>query len=173
MRIVENPPVQDIEDFCMICETMGYDNNNSLKSMKYEWCLNEGGMWWGVYDKDYIVSVAGCHPFKDGWRMVFRGVQIQSASNGLSKTHMTSIPWSIIMPASLAWANCNESNPAYITTNISHDASGKMNRIHRVLRNLAKQDIVKWVSDEELFYVMQSVWKLDLDNFRKSLIVNE
>lgn len=171
MKISINPPVSDIQDFCKDCEKFGYNNNSSLQSMKHDWCLDNGGAWWGVYKESKIVSMAGCHPFWDGYRLLFRGAQTTHASNGLSKTHMTSIPWSVIMPEQIAWCSgvATEETPAYITTNISHDESGKMNRTHRVLQLLQKQGIVDYVTDEEIYHVQQSVWRLRVGRYYETL----
>ena len=171
MITVFNPPVKDIELFCQDCEVLGYNNNSSLKAMKYEWCLNEGGGWWGTYNQGKIVSIAGCHPFWDGYRFLFRGAQTMSAQTGLSKTHMTSIPWRIIMPEQISWTSgvITEENPAYITTNIEHDESGKMNRTHRVLKLLSKQSVVEYVADDNIFHVQQSVWRLNIGKYFETL----
>lgn len=170
MKILKNPPAQDVLKFCEECDVLGYKNNNSLKAMKFEWCTDTGGAWWGAYDGDAIVSMAGIHPFEDGYRTMFRGAQTTSAIAGLSKTHMTSIPWRYIMPEQIAWAQSNNPDaPLYITTNISNDASGKMNRTHRLFKLLEKQGIVDYVRDDEIFYTMQSVWKLNIGPYYKTL----
>jgi len=172
MRTVINPPTNDVITFCEECNQRGFMNNASLKSMKYSWCFSQGGMWWAVYDNDRIISIAGAHPFKDGFRFLFRGAQLESASQSLSKKHLTSYPWAIIMPEQIAWASgvLTEETPAYITTNVSHDASGKMNRTHRVLQLLEKQKIVMYIKDEEIYNTLQSVWKLNVGAYYETLV---
>ena len=170
MLTVFNPPVSDIEILCTKCAELGYENNRDLQAMKYEWCLDNGGAWWAVYEEDYIVSVAGAHPFQGGYRFLFRGAQIKG-NPGLSKTHRTSIPWATIMPEQISWASgvSTSETPAWITTNVSHDASGKMNRIHRVLKLLEKQGIVEY-SDTCLVYgVEQTIWRLNIGAYYETL----
>lgn len=172
MRVVLDPPFADVERFTYRCEAYGYYNNNTLKGMKYKWCLDRGGAWWAVYNnEDAIISMAGAHPFWDGVRLLFRGVQTEPAQLGLSKTHMTSIPWKIIMPEQIGyWSGViTNETPAYITTNVENDASGKMNRTHRVLKLLSKQGIVDYMIDEELFGVQQSVWRLNVQKYFETL----
>ena len=70
-----------------------------------------------------IVSMAGCHEFHDGHRMLFRGVQTMPAQTGLSKQHMTSIPWKYIPPDQLKWAGSSETQPAYICLLYTSDAA--------------------------------------------------
>jgi len=167
-----NPPISDIENFCTECSQLGYENNGSLKAMKYEWCLKNGGAWWAVYKNNKIISMAGAHPFEDGFRFLFRGAQIEHTRGGLSKKHMTSSPWEYILPEQIAWASgvATEETPAYITTNIEHDASGKMNRIHRVLQLLERQGIVSYMCDKEIYYTLQSVWKLNVGAYYETLV---
>ena len=166
MLTVFNPPVSDIEIFCTKCAELGYENNRDLQAMKYEWCLDNGGAWWAVYEEDYIVSVAGAHPFQGGYRFLFRGAQIKG-NPGLSKTHRTSIPWATIMPEQISWASgvSTSETPAWITTNVSHDASGKMNRIHKSFTVMAKGGMFEYIGDEEVFYTQQSIWKLNNDKY--------
>ena len=57
--------------------------------------------------------------------------------------------------------------PIYITTNIKHDASGKMNKTHRLFKNLDKLGMVKHYKDMELYNTEQSVWKLDIDKYKE------
>lgn len=166
-----NPPISDIRIFCESCSHLGYNNNSSLKAMKYDWCLDNGGAWWGYYRQNKLVSIAGSHPFKDGFRFLFRGAQLVTASSYLSKKHLTSIPWAIIMPEQISWASgvLTEETPAYITTNISHDESGKMNRTHQVLQLLKKQHIVEYIKDEEIYGVIQSIWRLNIGEYYGTL----
>lgn len=167
MNVVQSPLISDIEFFGYICADLGYMNNVDLEAMKYDWCRKVGGEWWGAYHNNEIVSVAGCHPFHDGWRVLFRGAQIMPAQNGLSKTHMTSIPWRHILPKQLEYI---KGAPAYITTNVEHDASGLMNRTHRVMKMLSKQNIVEWFAEEEMYGALQTVWKLNVKEYTKTLV---
>jgi hypothetical protein len=145
-------------------------NNADLDAMKYDWVKKHNGEWWAVYHNDIIVSMAGCHEFHDGHRMLFRGVQTMPAQTGLSKQHMTSIPWKYILPDQLKWAGSSETKPAYITTNVENDASGKMNRTDRLFHLLAKQGIVKFFTEEEIYGQRQSVWKLNIGKYYETLV---
>ena len=103
MLVRVDPPVQDILDFTVRCGELGYGNNDSLHSMKYQWCKDVGGAWWAAYQNGNIVSVAGCHPFRDGYRFVFRGAQTVAHRRGLSRDHASSIPWCVLMPEQIAY----------------------------------------------------------------------
>ena len=55
----------------------------------------------------------------------------------------------------------------YITTNIEHDASGRMNRIHKSFKIMEQNGLVTHEDDEYLFYTWQSVWKLNILKYQK------
>jgi hypothetical protein len=154
----------ELINFIKQCVDRDYKNNISLKHMKFEWCIDQGGQWYATYDTNgEIISVSGIHPFKDGYRALFRGAQLQTRPiKGLSRYQMQS--WGIYdhLPLQIQFAN---GKPIYITTNVSNDESGRMNRIHKSFAVMAKGDMVEYVGDEELFYVQQSVWKLNKDKY--------
>ena len=66
----------ELETFMQECDNRNYTNNNSLHALKFEWCMETGGSWWGTYNNNRLVAISGIHPFKDGYRALFRGAQI-------------------------------------------------------------------------------------------------
>jgi len=151
-----------VEHFIAECALLGYKNNSSLKEMRWDWCL-DGGMWYATYENDVIISITGIHPFKDGYRALYRGAQLSPRPiKGLNRYQMQS--WGIYghLPEQIKFAN---GKPIYITTNISNDASGKMNRIHKSFTVMAKGGMFEYIGDEEVFYTQQSIWKLNNDKY--------
>ena len=166
--------IHKLENFCLKAKKLGYENNSSLKAMKFDWCKQNGEFFCAI-DNDKIIAVAGCHPLPEvgpnAWRVMFRGAQLPgyNKSFGLSRYHMSAITWREILPAQIEFCDTDE---LYITTNIEHDASGKMNRTHRLFKGLAKVGMVEHYKDMELYYTDQSVWKLNIDEYnyrRKNL----
>ena len=157
-----------LETFFDTAKELKYLNNVSKRAMKYEWCLDFGGIWHCVTDdNNKILSLAGCHPLPEvndnAWRVMFRGVQIPGNYGfGLSKYHMSALTWRLLLPSQLEYINDAD---AYITTNISHDASGKMNKTHRLFQQLEKLGMVEHYNDMELYYTDQSVWKLNKEKY--------
>jgi hypothetical protein len=152
-----------LDDYITQCGLLGFKNNSSLKLMKWNWCLNIGGTWHATYDNQTIVSVTGIHPFKDGYRALFRGAQLgQRRVNGLNRYQMQS--WGIYdhLPLQIEYA---DNKPVYITTNVSNDASGRMNRIHNSFKQMAKGDMVDYIGDETIFNTEQSIWRLNNDKY--------
>lgn len=166
--------INAVEEFCIQCKLAGYKNNDSTKSMKLEWCLASGGQFFLTYLDDKIISLSGCHPLPEAgvnvYRILFRGAtlpQYQNLHGTLSKTHMNSIPFYYHAPKQLAWAEAAGYNECAITTNHSNkDGIVSMNKSHRVLQLLEKQNIVSCLHKNLLlFNNQQTVWKLNVDNY--------
>lgn len=153
---------QSVQDFIAQCDELGYKNNNSLKAMKFDWCIETGGAWFATYKDDKIISVSGIHPFENGYRALFRGAQLESRPCGLNKYHMQSYCFADQLPLQIKFAGVH---PIYITTNVEHDASGRMNRVDKLFHKLAVHKIVDWVDQKEIYYTQQNVWRLKVRNY--------
>lgn len=151
-----------LEDFISQCALFGWKNNSSLKELRWDWCLQDG-MWYATYTSNSIVSLTGIHPFKDGYRALYRGAQLWARPmKGLNRYQMQS--WGIYdhLPLQIEFA---KGKPLYITTNINRDNSGRMNRIHKSFSAMAKGGMVSYEGDEQIFNAMQSVWKLNTQRY--------
>ena len=155
-------PTIKLKEFIEQCNTVGFKNNNSLKAMKFDWCIENGGAWFATFDNNNIISVSGIHSYEDGYRALFRGAQLKSRNVGLNRYHMQSYCFAEQLPLQIKFAN---EKPIYITTNVDNDASGKMNRIDKLFHTLAKYKIVDFVEQKELFYVDQNIWKLNVAEY--------
>lgn len=154
-----------IENFCEKCNRLGFKNNNSLKAMKYDWCIDQGGAWFGTFKNNILISLSGIHPFRDGFRALFRGAQLEhNPIAGLNRYQLQSYPIYAQLPLQIEYA---DNLPVYITTNIEHDASGRMNRIHKSFKIMEQNGLVTHEDDEYLFYTWQSVWKLNILKYQK------
>lgn len=160
-RKIDNIDTQDVLTFATECYANSYMNNKNLEAMKWDWCLSNGA-WFATYKNDSIISLSGIHTFKDGYRALFRGAQLESRPAGLSKHHMTSYCFAEQLPLQIEFA---KQAPIYITTNIDNDASGKMNKIDKLFHILEKQNIVVHESTEEVFYTKQNVWRLNVEKY--------
>lgn len=174
-QIKELTPEMDLclQNFCKKCEELGY-MNNTFSAMKYEWLRQQGGIWhcvsYGGLEAGYgdILSLAGCHPLPEvndnAWRVMFRGVQLPGHYGfGLSKYHMNALTWRHILPKQLEFIG--EDKEIYITTNMTNDASGKMNKTHRLFQRLKVLGMVEHHRDMELYFTRQSVWKLNREMY--------
>jgi len=161
-RQIDNIDIHHVLTFANECYRKGYKNNVSLNAMKWDWCLDNGA-WFATFDNDSIVAITGCHTFKDGYRALFRGAQLSPRPvKGLSRYQMQSWGISEHLPLQIKFSN---GKPIYITTNVSNDASGRMNRIHKSFKVMAKGGMINYLGDEEIFYTQQSVWKLNVEKY--------
>ena len=157
----------ELTQFTKDCEALGYNNNSNIKLMKWAWCMDIGGAWFATYDENKIISISGIHPWLNGWRALFRGVQTQ-ARPGLSRHHMSSYCFHSQLPLQIEWAKQNEKyrNPSiYITTNTETDQSGKMLRINKTFTHLERAGLVQNLGRAEVFETIQNVWLLDIDRY--------
>lgn len=154
---------QELQDFMKQCEARGFKNNHTLKALKFQWCLDEGGMWYATYTPSgEMISISGIHPFKDGWRALFRGAQTQTRPVGLNRYHMQSYPFHSQLPLQIEWAKQSDNDPfIYITTNTENDMSGKMTRINKTFMILESHDIVVPLGEENIYSVKQYLWLLN------------
>ena len=56
--------IPKLETFCASAKKLGYENNSSLKAMKFDWCKQNGEFFCAI-DNDKIIAVAGCHPLPE------------------------------------------------------------------------------------------------------------
>jgi len=166
VRQLHNKDVPLIDTFLNKCCDLGFKNNTSLDTIKFDWCIKEGGSWWGVFKKNDLISMSGMHPFKDGYRVLFRGAQIEKrAVKGLNRYQFQSWGMWKELPMQIEWARWQGKDKIYITTNVSNDASGKMNRIHKAFSALHKAGVVDYLGDEEIFFTHQSVWRVNIQKY--------
>ncbi len=157
----------ELEQFCKDCSVQGYHNNSSTQAMKFDWCADTGA-WFATRKNNKIISISGIHPWLNGWRALFRGVQTE-ARPGLSRHHMSSYCFHSQLPLQIEWAKQQEKYPEnlsiYITTNTETDASGKMLRINKTFTHLERAGLVQNLGRAEAFSVLQNVWLLNIDKY--------
>lgn len=170
-----------VEDFCYQAGQAGYSNNSSIQAMKFgaEYDLREVPSFWGVVVDNKLISVSGCHHWRDDddlptmMRCLFRSATLpeyEGVVPGLSKYHMNSLPFSVMLPLQINQGLANGVEHFYITTsNGSHDASGKMKRTHRALQLLERVGLVKYAGDEIFYSTPQTKWEIHLDNYLEAI----
>lgn len=158
-RLITDPT--ELIEFIVNCKELGYNNNSSLLAMKFNWVIENNGIWTGTFKEDRLISVSAIHPFENGWRALFRGAQIE-ARNVLSKYHFSSHCFYNQLPVQLQYA---KSDPVFITTNVDHDASGKMKKINKVFYYLEKQNLLTHVDQKIIFTKLQNLWLVNRDQY--------
>lgn len=143
------------------------DNNTSFESMK--WDL---GKWWISVDQDKIVGISGCHPLPEGqtdvWRVMARSAILPEYRNrfkNLVRSNINSETTHYHMPLQILWIKKNYPNVKQfvVTSNISNDNKNYM-RSDRALHIMETTGIVKKLRVEEIYYTMQTVWEVNIEN---------
>jgi hypothetical protein len=163
--IIGDDDTEDLLYFCNQCDLLGYENNKDLKSIRYD-LVKKTGNFWGAWHNNKLIAIAGAHPLpevnENAYRVLFRGCQLYSPHKTLNSCHMNSVPFGDILPHQIKKYYDHE---LYTTTNVSHDASGKMHRTHKVMSLLNKKGIVSYSHNMILFNVEQSIWKINKDRY--------
>jgi hypothetical protein len=171
-----------LEKFCYDCKLASFENNSSLEKMKWGGShdLKEPPDFWALIVNDEIASISGCHYFGDyspgikQIRCLYRSATLPKYSKlipGMSKNHMNSVPFSLLLPYQLL-DNLEKGNRYfYITTSSGdHDASGKMKKTHKAISLIAKRKIVDFISEEIIYSTLQTKWKIVLPNYFQALL---
>ena len=164
-QITENS--KELEIFLDICKKKGYTNNSNLDKLKFQWCLDQGGSWWVTKKENRILAISGVHPFMDGYRTLYRGAQIEPRPyNKLNKYQLQNYAFADHLYEQIKWAN---SEKIYVTTSpySDDDRSGKMSRIHKSAKVLAKQGVFKYLYDKEIYHVEQSIWRVNIERYNE------
>lgn len=169
---------KDLESFCYQCKLIGYNNNATLQDLKWaaKYDLPSMAQYWAIYKDNQIVSIAGCHQFESNTgtlRCLFRAATLPEYTNlvkGISRNHMNSASFSIILPEQLKYGLENGFKEFVITTTPYSDASGRMHKTHRAMELISQNNIVEYLGDKEYFYVRQSIWKINLSKYFEALI---
>lgn len=170
-----------LENFCVKARDAGYLNNTSPQKMKFHGHSDLPVLphFWGVLKDGVLASVSGYHMWPDiekkytTMRCLFRSATLPEYDNvipGLSKNHMNSMPFSIMMPLQIRHGIENGAKDFLITTSHGeHDASGKMKRTHRALELLSKRGIVKFHREHVVYHVPQTLWRINLESYLDAL----
>lgn len=152
-----------LNDFILKCAELDYANNKSYEAMRFDWCLDNGA-WFATFKDTEIISISGAHTFRDGYRAMFRGVDLEVRFTGLDKYHMACWCWYDHLPEVIKLA---DGKPIYTSTNTENDASGKMSKMNRVMQLMSKVGLVEHVEHTEVYGVMQNVWKVNVEVYNK------
>ena len=170
-KILTYDDISDIETFCKECENLGYMNNVSLKTMKFDQAI-----FFGAYDGTRIVSLAGVHKLPEinehAYRCLFRGAQLPTYTPVWSMNIFDSgIHFSQFIYMQIIYVlEFDKDAEFYISTNINKSSAGKSYKMHKIMMpRLAKQgywDLID--SNIMLFNTEQSLWKINVQYYMEA-----
>ena len=170
-QLLDKSHTKDVEIFCNKCKKLNYTNNQSLESIKYDKLDGKYGIWIGTFDNNELISLSGVHKLFDGVRVHFRGATLpQYAPKSLGKNVVKQIfQYRYHLPFQIIWGYNNIKDcKFYITTNI--EKTGHLNRMDKIILPLSeKQGIVNFVRQDEVFYTLQNVWQVNVENYFNAL----
>jgi hypothetical protein len=161
--------------FCNECDKLGYENNQSFKSIKLDKMKMPYGQFFIGLDRDKIFTFAGVHHFPEinnhAWRCLFRGAQLP----GYTPTWSVNIFKSWIHLSHLLYFQITlvqEIDPSaefYISTNVDNSKAGVSSRLDKtIMPKLVRQGMFTLnQKDVVLYNTLQNVWKLNTDVYLK------
>lgn len=170
-----------LEEFCVKAREAGYSNNSSPQKMKFfgHPDLASTPHFWGLVKDGKLASVSGYHLWPDAdrnlttMRCVFRSATLPEYDGiipGISKNHMNSVPFSILLPFQLRHGMQHGARDYIITTSHGeHNASGKMHRTHRAMELLSKRGIMKYHREHVVYHIPQTLWKINMPAYYQAL----
>lgn len=160
-----------IEQFCIECEKLGYENNKSLSAMKF----NEA-TFFGAFDNNKLFSLAGVHKLPEvnehAYRCLFRGAQLPGYTPRWSMDIFKSgIQFSQFIYMQIKYIQQFDNLAEfYITTNINNPKAGASSRLHNIMMpRLEKKGYWDLVNPNiTLFNTEQSLWKINVTKYMEA-----
>ncbi len=136
-----------VSDFCEKCSELGYENNSSLKAMKWDW---DEVQWVGTFT-DKLVSLSGIHAFPEmgsnAFRVMFRGASLPGISAKFLNFKQ--------IPLKVEWALLKCDDPVFYVT---FNTTGRSKRMGNAI---ARRKDFTYIKTMNYFNVEQEIWKYD------------
>ena len=168
IRILDVEDIPIIEKFCQQCRDLGYENNASLKAMKFD-----SATFFGAFIENKLFSLAGVHIFSEinqhAYRCLFRGAQLPGFTPTWSMDIFKSgIHFSYLLFEQINYVlNNDDQAEFYITTNISNPKAGSSSKLDKIMmpRLASKGYCSLYRSNYYLHNVEQNIWKINLEEY--------
>jgi len=165
----------DLTEFYQTAKSKGYENNSSKKILIDSISKERDWQVWFLTYNDKIVGSTGAHTFdemgENSYRILCRtcvftdAVPIPHMRTKVGIMEHKNITAQHFIPKCIEWAG--ENNNLYITSNDSEGGSQKA--VHKVyMPLLAKLKQVEKIKDLPYRGHTQTVWKLNVKNFKRS-----
>jgi hypothetical protein len=115
-------------------------------------------MWYVTIVNDNYISMSGIHEFLDGYRCLYRSVQLESIANVGLNMQSTSYCWTQQLPLQVKYSGLK---PMYITTNIGKNTPDHMLKIDKIMKIMKKYSMVQFIKTELINGVQQNLWLLN------------
>lgn len=178
LRIATENDIDLIKKFCDECKELGFLNNQSLKSIKWDWIQSVGKYYIGIdLQLNKIFTIAGYHPLPEidnhSWRILFRGAQLPGyAFKAFSKNQLkTSLHFAHILYYQINdILTLDAEAKIYMSTNvIDNKDAPKSARLNRSTTPILEAQglITLEVKDVELYYTRQNLWRINVEEYMR------
>lgn len=169
-KLLSSEDISTVEQFCKECQKLGYENNASLKAMKFH-----SATFFAAYDQKRIVSLAGVHQLPEvnnhAWRCLFRGAQLPGYTPQWSMNFFKSgIQFNQLLYRQIQYIlPIDEKAEFYISTNVKSNTGAKSYRMNNVMMpHVAKTGVWHLHLENIILYnVPQNLWKIDVETYLK------
>jgi hypothetical protein len=179
IRLLQESDHEKLLDFCNTCKELGWQNNDSFKTIKLDKMLMPHGQYFIGYDYSKVViwNLAGVHQFPEigpsAWRCLFRGAQLPgyTLTSGLTKD-MFKIGFhlSYFLPMQIKFIKEQYPNSEfYMTSNTKSNETyfAKSQQLDSgIMPRLASRGVFKRTHENFMLYnTIQSVWQIQEDTY--------
>lgn len=178
IKRLEEDDIPKLLIFCDKCKDIGLENNKDFVAIKLVEMVMPYGQFFIAIDvkSDIIFSLAGVHYLPEigpnAWRCLFRGAQLPGYVPKWSMNIFESgIHFTYFLYEQIKFIQSIDDHAEfYISTNVDNKKAGSSSRLNKTmmprLANLGYIDLYK--ENFELYYTLQNVWKINIDNYFKS-----
>ncbi len=156
-RLLNDDDLLIILEFLVECSYSRYNNNVSLKSIKY----NEA-KWVGTFIGSTLISMSGVKWEEElkGYRLLFRGASLPGYVKKVSKD---------ITQSSYQWSHINIQKeitggvgPYYLTNNVDSKTGVRSYKFSNIMKKLSQKGVVDLVECKIFNNVKQNIWRYNL-----------
>ena len=179
IRMLNDGDYRELEKFCLICKSLGLENNKDAKSIKLDKMIMPYGQYFIGWDNDNnsIWNLAGVHHLPElgdnVWRVLFRGAQLPGYTLGVGKDFLKiSYHWRYFLPLQINFIKKQYPDSKFvISTNIKNPTAGKSDQLNKKLMPLlVNRGIISLLKEDfDLFYTKQNIWLINDQNLTQAL----
>ena len=160
--------IDAIHQFCTECNKLGWVNNSSLDALELDKVYDNQGAYFGIWDQDKVVSIAGIYKFyelyPDSWRIFYRTATLPGKAKNKGLHRGTGLRGRLYINEFLKYTN---NGNLYLTTNVENGNWKNITRYHRALEKESSQkdSYVHYHDKVNLYEHEQVIWKLDNEQY--------
>ena len=168
MKVVKIEDISSLKKFCDKCNQLNWVNNSSLDRLNLDLVNKNKGAYFGIYENNEIVSIAGIYKFNelypDGWRIFYRSATLPGKAKNKGLHRGTGLRGRLYIDMFLTWSS---GGTLYFTTNVKNEKWDNITRYHKhMLKESSLPDsYVTYCETKILWNTEQAIWKIDNEKY--------